>query len=573
MAAATGEAVSRRQSPAWTRLPSMGLVVGVVTVLLALLVLYPLVTTLVRVLLDPEQLRLAEIDSAVPGMLANTAIVVLFSAALALLVGSVFAWLNERTDASLRAVGEMLPLAPLLTPPLAGVIGLVVLFEPRAGLVNGWLRALLGAVGISTSSGPINLYTLPGLVAVTALYLVPYVYLVVSTSLRKLDPSLEEASRLNRAGPLRTLVCVTLPAIKPSLIAAGLLAVISALGLFSVPVVIGTGARVEVLSVYIFRLLENFPPKTGSALILAALLLVLVQALLFAQRWLAPAGRHAAVGGRGFRTNPVLLGRLRPWARGMMVLYLLVTAILPLAGLVFVSLQPFWTPAVQWDRLSLNNYKTVLIDTRATSQALLNSLGLGAATATIVMLAAGLLMLYVHQARGRGRRFVDVVTSLPATFPHTIIGVSVLVAFSRPPLPLYGTVGILLVAYLIMGLPYAARAASAATDDIGLELVEASRVFRASERRTFVRILLPIALPGLAAGWIIVFVTTAGELTASVLLSSTGNPVLGRVMIDLWAYGSYPQVTALAVIITALNGVFVAIMLRVARRTLSRAVA
>jgi iron(III) transport system permease protein len=548
-------------------------VVWAVDALLGLLLLYPLLTTVVLAIEDaflvPGQFAL---DPAILRVLGNTAVDVIGSAALALIVGAVFAWLNERTDASLSTLGEMLPLAPLLTPPLAGVIGLVVLFDPRAGLINGWLRGLLGTFGMNPGAGPLDLYTPVGLILVTALYLVPYVFLVVSAALRKLDPYLEEASRISGAGPYKTLVRVTLPAVAPALTAAGLLAIITAIGLFSVPVLIGSSARFDVLSVYIFRLLTTYPPQTDVALLLAGLMLILVQGLLLLERRLAPAGQSATVGGRGFRSARVALGPWRGLARGVMLAYLLVTAILPLGGLVLVSLQGFWSPNIQWDKLTLVNYQAVLLQRGNTSQALLNSIGLGVVTATVGMLAAGLLMLYVQQARGAGRRIVDAVTTLPATIPHTVIAVSVLIAFSRPPVSLYGTVFILLTAYLVQGLPYAARSASAAAADIGLELAEASRVFGASERRTFRRVLLPIALPGLAAGWAMLFILTAGEVTASALLSSTSNPVIGRVMLDVSNFGSYPQVCALAIVITLVNAIFVFAVLRLTRRGFDAAV-
>ena len=190
----------------------MSAVVWTVVALLALLILYPLLTTVVLTIEDafisPAQFAL---DPAIPRVLANTAIDVVGSATLALIVGAVLAWLNERTDASLSTLGEILPLAPLLTPPLAGVVGLVVLFDPRAGLINGLLRGLLGAFGLDPGAGPLDLYTPVGLILVTSLYLVPYVFLVVSAALRKLDPYLEEASRISGSGPFKTLVRVTLP--------------------------------------------------------------------------------------------------------------------------------------------------------------------------------------------------------------------------------------------------------------------------------------------------------------------------------------------------------------------------
>ncbi len=564
--------LSARPTGPALKLSPLGALSGVLLVLIGLLLLYPLLITLVRAIAEAGSAAgvggPGGLDTSLIPVFINTVVVVLAGGALALLIGSALSWVNERTDAGLGALGDLLPLAPLMVPPIAGVIGWVVLLDPRAGLLNVLVRNALGLLGLNLSQGPFNVYSMLGLVAVTSLYLVPYVYLVVSAALRRLDPYLEEASRISHAGPLRTFLQVTLPAIRPALAAAGLLTVISGVGLFSVPVIIGTGARIDVLSVRIFRLLSTtFPPRTAEAMVLALALLLVVQALLVLQRYLVRSGQHAAVGGRGFRASRVALGRGRSWARAAALAYVLATAALPALGLLLVSLQRFWTPAVRWDQLSLVNYQFVLIQNRDTTRSLVTSLTLGLVGATLTMLIAALLMLHSYQARGRGRKLIDAVTALPATVPHTVIGVSFLVAFSRPPAPLYGTVYILLLAYLIIQMPYAARTASAAASDVGSELAEASRVFRASEQRTFTRVLLPLALPGLAAGWVILFIHMVGELTASALLSGTSNPVVGRVLLDLWNNGSFPQLTSLAIVMSAVDSIFVLVMLRFTRRT------
>jgi iron(III) transport system permease protein len=340
--------------------------------------------------------------------------------------------------------------------------------------------------------------------------------------------------------------------------------------MFSVPFIIGTGAKVDVLSVYIFRLLDTYPPQMALALTLAGLMLLVVQVLLILQRVLMPAGRHAAIGGRGLRLGRFELGAWRHGARGLAAMFMIVTSVLPVVGLAIVSLQPFWTPAIRWRFLSFKNYSFVLLENALTSRALMMSLMLGVAVATFAMIVVGLIMLHAHQRRGAGLRFADTITNLPATIPHTVIGVSFIIAFAVPPFRLYGTALILFLAYVAMALPAAARAASSAASGIGHELGEASRVFRASETRTFARILFPLALPGLIAGWIIIFIHTAGEVTASSLLGGTGNPVIGRVLMELWSFGSFPQVAALSLIITAVNATLVFAMLRFTRHGFER---
>ncbi len=503
-------------------------------------------------------------------VLRNTAIIVFGGAALATVVGAVLAFINERTDGSLGASGELLPLAPMIVPPIAGVIGWAILLDPRVGLVNGALKNILERVGITLDSGPLDIYTPTGLVFVTGLYLVPYVYLIVAAALRGLDASLDEASRVHGASPLRTMLRVTLPAVRPAIAAGALTAVIGGIGLFSVPIVLGTAARMDVISVHIYRLFEQFPPQTATGLMLSAAMVAVVQALLLAQRWLVPSEGHAVIGGRGGRAGLIRLGRWRRPAQGLAIGYLLATSVLPVLGLAIVSLQPFWTPIIDSAQFTLANYTFVLFENGPTSRAFVTSLSLGAATATAAVLIAALLLLGSRQSQGSVAKASDMVLTLPATLPHTVIGVAFLITFTPAPFKLYGTTTLLFLAYLAMALPFAARAAAAAASGIGADLSEASRIAGAGRGRTFLRILLPLSLPGLMAGWIIVFIHTAGEVTASSLLAGARNPVIGRVMTELWVFGSFPQLAAMSIVVTAVTSTGVAVMLYFTRRATLR---
>ncbi|MGV3650228.1 MAG: ABC transporter permease, partial [Devosia sp.] len=323
--------------------------------LVGLLVVYPLLTALIhefdQVVIGLGDLGRGDLASSVPTVLWNTFVVVVGGTAIALVIGSALAWANERSDASLGWIGQLLPLAALIVPPIAGVIGWAVLLDPRAGLMNHFIRNMLAPLGISFELGPFNIYTMAGLVIITGLYIVPYVYLVVSAALQRLDPAVEEASRVSGANPFKTLYRVTLPAVRPSLVASALLGVISGVSLFSVPAILGGGARIDVLSVFIYRLLSVYPTRIGPALVLAMGMLILVQVLLVAQHLLIRRGQSAAIGGRGFRGTRVKLGPFRYLVLAMAALYLLATAVLPLLGLLLVSLQPFWTPSINWARL------------------------------------------------------------------------------------------------------------------------------------------------------------------------------------------------------------------------------
>ncbi len=542
---------------------------SILIALSAMLIIYPLGIALIyefsNVVGGFARLTTGDLSRSIPTVILNTLIVVVGATGIAIVIGSALAWANERSDASLGFMGQLLPLAALIVPPVAGVIGWAVLLDPRAGLLNYFFRGMLQLFGIDLRQGPFNIYSMTGLVIITGLYTVPYVYLVVSAALQRLDPAVEEASRVSGAGPLRTILKVTFPAIKPALAASILLGFISGVSLFSVPAVLGAGARIDVLSVYIFRLLSEYPAQTGPALVLAIGLLLVVQILLFGQNMLVKRGQNATIAGKGFRGTAVRLGRFRYAVLAVAVLYLVATSVLPLLGLLLVSLQPFWTPAINLSVLTLDNFRFVLFENRQTVAALVNSMVLGFAVATLNMLLTGAIALHFTR-NGTARKFADSLTGLPATIPHTVIGVAFILAFSREPLRIYGTTAILFFAYLIMTITYAARASAAAADSIGAELSESSRVSKASDLRTLVKILLPLALPGLVAGWIMVFVHTVGEVTASAFLSGTHNPVIGRVLLDFWNFGNFPQVAALALVITVISSTLVGLMLFITRR-------
>ncbi|MGE0801897.1 MAG: ABC transporter permease [Lautropia sp.] len=540
--------------------------------LTAALILYPLATILWRAFIDEEgmgvQAMLAALTRpAILNVFADTFVVVGSASAIALVVGTSFAWLIERTDARTGLASEFLPLVPLLVPQVSGVIGWAIMLAPEAGLVNVVLRQLLGLLGLELERGPFNVFSYVGLIGVMALYLVPYVYLTVSAGLQNLNPSLEEAARICGAGPWRTLWRVTIPAVWPAVMNAAIIVVIFGISLFSVPIVIGTTAGVDLLSVRIYRLLYTHPPRVDLAVTLAITMMVFVQLALFLQLLLTKAQRHAVVGGKGTAPTRVRLGKVRWLARSLIGAYLLATAVLPVLALVFVSLQPFWSSTFNWRQFSLDNYSFVLFENTTTAKALVNSIGLGVVGATIGMLGAAVLVLFNRGARPAAQMVVDGVTALPATLPHTVVAVSMVLAFTSGMLNLHGTMTILLLANLVLVIPQAIRSARSALAQVGNDMIEAAQMARASRFTTFRRVVVPLMLPGLMAGWVILFVHISGELTASALLAGTNNPVVGLVLLDLWENGSFPQLSAIALVMTVLDAIVVLAVTRGLRRS------
>lgn len=546
---------------------------GALTVAVAFLILYPLAGMLTSLFLGEEGAGLGAFAeaSALPGLaetLRNTGIVLAASTLLAVVLGSGFAWVNERSDARIGWMTEILPIIPLLVPPIAGAIGWALLGTPNAGFLNVVLRDVLGWFGIVVETGPLNVYSWYGLIFVYTLYMVPHVYLTVAAGLRNVDPSLEEAARSSGSGPWRTVLRVTLPSVKPAIIAGTLLALVIGLALYSVPVIIGTQARIDVLAVTIVRLLTvQFPPQTEVAVVLGLILLVVISSIYLLQVRVLRRSRFATIGGRGQRQARVRLGWWRRPAQALMLTYVVLTSILPLAGLLLVSLQSFWSATIDWSSLSLASYYEVIVDRRQTQLALRNSLLLGVLGATAAVLAAALIAYAVRlYLAGPLRTVVNGVTKLPGAMSHIVIGVAFVAAFAGPPFQLAGTVLLLFLCYIVLYMPQASVSAESALAQIGGELPEAARVFGASPGRTLRRVVLPLMVPGLAAGWALVFVLMSGDITASVMLAGTRNPVVGSVTLDLWTNGTYPQLAALSVVITIASSVVVLTSMRLARR-------
>ena len=533
------------------------------------LIVYPACLMLIRVFFPNGTLDLSafrEVLGApwlVPTLL-NTVAVVLAGGFCAILTASVFAWLNERTDARLGLLGDVLPIIPLLVPAVAMAIGWIFLATPGAGFINGFLNATFGRIGIPLQ---VNITSWPGLIFIYTIYFVPYVYIMVAAAFRNVDPALEEASRLSGAGTWMTLMKVSLPAIAPALLGAALLTVIVGFSVYSIPVVIANRAGIDILSVRILRSLTfEYPPRTAQAIVLTLFMLAAVISVWLIQRRVTAGGNFATIGGKSARHVIVRLGPWKWVARAVMILFILATSVLPLCALLIVALQPFWLPVINPSVFTLDNFYNALIDRPLTRVGFLHSIGLGVVGGLIGILLGAVIALYVRNAKGFGGRVVDAVTKMPAALSHIVIAVGILLAFSGPPFNLSGTLVLLLMTYIVIHMPEASIAANAAVAQVGKELLEASSMSGASEGRTFRQILMPLTLPGMVSGWALLFVLMAGELTASALLASARNPVIGFVILDVWEQGTFGTLAALAFSFTVITSSIVLVVTWLSRR-------
>lgn len=549
-------------------IPSAGrVVVGLITAALLAVIIYPIGRTILEVYVPDGHPTVAPFrrllaDPAIDAVVRDTVVYGVGTLLLATALGLLLAWANERTDARIGWLSGVLPLIPLIVPPIGSVIGYTLLFSSHSGFVNMALRHVFH---LSGRSGPVDIHSMGGLILVSGINLAPLTYLVISAAFKNLDNSLDEASRVSGASVWRTIRRITVPAVRPALASAALMVGIMAVGMFSFPLVIGTSANITVASVYIFRLFSAYPPSLDIAVSLGLFMLVFVQIAVLVQQRLTYAGRHAVVAGKQAAGAQVRLGAWRWPVRVFMVLYL-VAVVGPVVGLILGSLQPYIGSPISLDTLSLDQIKEVL-NNPLTKGALVNSVVLGAVTAIVSVLLAATLAFSAGRKATRTGRIAQGVAFLPAAIPHIVLAGAFLVAFSRPPVELYGTPLILLLAYTVLFMPQAVAAASAAVSQKSQELSEASRVCGAGPVRTAFRIVMPQVLPGFLGGCIIVFCMASNEVTASALLGGLGNAVVGQVAADYFDTGRLGEVAVLALIMTVITAVLVASLARVVSRT------
>ncbi len=490
--------------------------------------------------------REAYASQGLGAMAANSLLFAAGSTVVAVGIGTVLAYLIARTDVPLKGLMFVAALVPLVIPGILHTIAWIFLASPRVGLINRALEPLLGP-------GAFDVFSMGGMIVVEGLHLSPLVFLLLYAAFRSMDPALEESGLLGGAR-LRTVVRrVTLPLAAPALAAAVLVAVVRGLEAFEVPALLGIPGGVWVFTSRIWRALATYPRRFGEAGAYAFSLLVLTAAgvLLYA-RLASRARRFQTITGRGFRPRPMPLGRWRGPATAVLLAYVVVAVVLPLGVLLYASTQRFYTvPSFSAIAAgTLDNYRT-LLGSGEVLRAFRNSVALGIGSATVVTLLLAIVAWVVVRSRARARWALDAVAFLPLAVPGLVLGVGLLFVYLRAPVPVYGTLWILFIAYVTRYMPYGMRYASAAMHQVGAELEEAAVVAGARWWATFRRVVLPLLAPGLVAGWIYVLLVSFRELSGSILLYSPGNEVLSVVMWEQWQNVQATQLAALGVLMVA----------------------
>ena len=479
-------------------------------------------------------------------VIGNTFLYAAGTTVLSFVVGVGLAWLIVRTNIPFKGLFFTLGLVPLLIPGILHTIGWIFLLSPRIGILN---RAAMDLFGLEEA--PFVLYSIPGMIWVESLSLIPLVFLLLYAAFQSMDPALEESATMSGSGTLATLRRITLPLMLPAAFAALLITFVRALESFEVPLLLGLPERIYVFTSVIFTAVRRYPSDFGLGGAFAVLLLGLTAVGVYIYGRLTARGeRFSTVTGRGFRPGTIDLGGWRFLFAGIFLAYFLLSAGLPVLVLIWTSLLPFYqVPSLEaLSRVSLNNYLDVLQYPNART-ALRNTLLLAVGTPLVVLGLTSVVAWIVVKTRLPGRRVLDAMAFAPIVFPGLILGIGLIWVYLVLPLPvsIYGTLWILLVAKVTRFMPYGIRACSASLIQIHKELEEASTACGASWLQTFRRVTLPLLRPTLLTAGIYIAILSIREFSTAGLLYTNESVVLSILIWELWDDGVFPQLAALGV--------------------------
>ena len=538
------------------------LVVWVIAALLvALMILLPLGWIVALSLSGDGGVGLASYRAALGDVqlrkaLWNTLVLAFWVGLFSLGIGAPMAWLTARTDLPAKGAIRTLMLASFVTPPFLGAFAWVMLAGPNAGILNKLYRGLTGA------DDPLfNIFSMPGLIFAVTLYTFPYVFIMIANTLGLITSDLEEAASILGVRRLTVALTVTLPMVLPAVASGFILAVLQALALFGSPAILALPAGFHTITTQIWSYFQ-YPPKTELAAAASMPLLIATALLLYLQKRLLGRRGYASVGGKTGQRRAIPLGLWR-WPALVGCLVVMACSIfLPYGVLAKAALSRAWAQPLTWENFTLGNVWFTFWQYSATQSAILNTLELGVMTATVGAVMAALLAYTVNRRLIPGAQFLPFLVLAPVVIPGVVLAVGLFIAYSRPPLVLYGTIWILFVAYVTKELPVGYSQSDATFRGVHVELEEAGRILGAGRFRVLREITAPLARSGIIATWCFIFIGVIRELSASIILFTPSTKVISVVIFDLKEEGQFGAIAVLGLFMLVMTFATVGLMQR-----------
>jgi iron(III) transport system permease protein len=532
-----------------------GLAIGLFAAVLCLLIILPIGWLAVFAFTDRARnptlanFQTLFTDPAFVDPLLTTLTIATSVSVICCLVAAPMGWIVARTDMPLRGAVRILVMASFVTPPFLGAVAWELLAAPNSGLLNQLYRVVTGA-------GPdvvlFDIYTLPGLIFVISCYTFPYIFVLVANSLDRIPGDLEDASSMLGGGAWRTARSITIPLALPALLAGALVAFLQAMTLFGSPAILALPAGFHTMTTKIWSLFQ-FPPKPELGAAASLPLLILTIVLLRAQALVLGRRGYTVVGGKSGPPRPVRLGALRWPALLLCLAMLCLPVFLPYGALLNAALSRVASQPLTPSTFTLHNIYFVFFELSATKLAMKNTFLLGLMAATCGTVLALVIAYLTSRAAVTGYRVLGFLATAPIAIPGIVLGVGLFLAYTRGPVVLYGTLWILLIAYVTIELPAAYQQLQSAFRSLSPELEEASRILGATRLRTLRDVTAPLLGPSLVATWCFIFVAVVRELSAAVILFTSETKVLSVLIFDLKESGDLAAIAVLGLTMLVLT--------------------
>ncbi|MGQ0663621.1 MAG: ABC transporter permease [Pseudomonadota bacterium] len=456
-------------------------------------------------------------------------------------VAAPIGWLVARSDMPFRRAVRALIMASFVTPPFLGAIAWEILAAPNSGILNRLWRDVTGA---GPDQHVFDIYSLAGLTFVIGCYTFAYVFVLVANALDRIPAELEDSSAILGARAWQTARRITVPLVLPAVLAGALVAFLQAMTLFGSPAILALPAGFHTMTTKIWSLF-HYPPKPGLAAAAALPLLVVTVVLLRAQARILGRRGYAVIGGKSGEPRRVRLGPWRWAALGLCLAVLSLPVFLPYGALLKGAFTRIYSAPLTVDALTLHHLRFVFLEFSQTRLALYNTLLLGTMAATIgTVLALVIAYLTTRQAIA-GHRILGFLATAPVAIPGIVLGVGLFLSYTRPPLVLYGTLWILLLAYLAIELPVAYQQLQSSFRAVHPELEEASRILGATRLQALRHVTAPLLRTGVIAAWCFIFIGVMRELSAAIMLFTANTRVLSVVIYDLNESGDLGPISVL----------------------------
>ena len=491
----------------------------------------------------------------------NTVLVAVVATVFAIILGFAMGWILSRTNVPGREALEQLMALPYYVTPLMGALAWSLIGSPSGGFFNQVWRALGGDGHL------IDITTPYGIAWVMALFEGSVAFVMIGAVMKSMDPSLEEASQVLGAGRFRTMLKITLPLVLPGVLGATIFVFAEMLGSFSAALVLGLPNRFYVVTTAMYQLVSQYPPRFPQAAAMGVSLFAVMFVMVYIYRRIISRGTYVTITGKAFRPRAMDVGRLRWILFGACLGYLGIAVVLPVLTLLYASVQRLATAFPRAGNFTLANYVTAL-SLDAVRSALWNSLLLGCATAVLGVVLMGFLSWMIYRSRLPGAGLIEYVLMFPQAVPRLVFAFGMLWAWLVFPIPIYGTLWLLLIAYLTVFLPLGIRTISGVMLQIDRTLEESAQMCGASWGYRLRTVTMPLLRPGLIAAALLLFIASVRELGASILLMGPKAKVITPAIVESWFSTSTELTAAMALLQTLAVALALAFLFAVARRAL-----